>query len=255
MAADVSTSHRVLSGYKDDQTVGNESVGAKSTALITRDLLGVGGGGSALIGTKNDQSQELDLDLHVPNGWEKRLDLKSGKVYLQRCNSTNSSSSSDGIKHKTNQTVTKLQDLNFPASPSPSSKPLLNLFDETSLELKLVCSASSSSSNYQSVCTLDKVKFALERFEKEPMKKRTSPSSLWRSPLSPTYSSSSSSIKDSREGELGEEKLASPVAAGCPGCLSYVLIMKHNPKCPRCNTIVPITPAAKKPRIDLNISI
>ncbi|KAE8677365.1 myb-related protein Zm1-like [Hibiscus syriacus] len=255
MAADVSSSHIVLSGYKDDLTVGNGSVGGNPTALITRDLLGVGGGGSALTGTKNDESQELDLDLHVPNGWEKRLDLKSGKVYLQRCNSTNYSSSSlsDGTKHQTNQTVAKLQDLNFPASPLPSSRPLLNLFDESSLELKLVSPASSSS--YHSVCTLDKVKFALERFDKEPVKKRALLPSLWKSPLSPSYSSSSSSIKDSREDESGEEKLASPVAAGCPGCLSYVLIMKHNPKCPRCNTLVPIMPDSKKPRIDLNISI
>ncbi|XVF79548.1 hypothetical protein PTKIN_Ptkin14bG0232000 [Pterospermum kingtungense] len=251
MAADVSSLHRVLSGYKDDLTLGNESGGPKATALITRDLLGSGGaggglGGSALINMKNDQSQELDLDLQVPDGWEKRLDLKSGKIYLQRCNSTNSSSSSDGTKHQTNQTVPKLQDLNFPPSPS---KPLLNLFDENNLELKLV---PSSSNNYQSVCTLDKVKFALKRVEKEPIKKR---SSLWKSSLSPSYSSSSSSIKDSQEGE-GEEMFfaSSPVAAGCPGCLSYVLIMKHNPKCPRCNTLVPM-PAAKKPRIDLNISI
>ena len=164
---------------------------------------------------------------------------------MQRCNSSNSSSSSDGTKHQTNQTVPKLQDLDFPSSPS---KPLLNLFDESSLELNLL---SSSSTNYESECTLDKVKFALERAEKEPIKKR---SSLWKSSLSPPYSSSSSSIIDSQEGE-GEEKLfASPVAAGCPGCLSYVLIMKNSPKCPRCNTLVPM-PATKKPRIDLNISI
>ncbi|XWS10331.1 hypothetical protein CRYUN_Cryun39dG0067200 [Craigia yunnanensis] len=248
MAADVGSLHRVLSRYKDDLTVGNESGAAKSTALITRDLLGGGGGGggAALINMKNDQSQELDLDLQVPNGWEKRLDLKSGKVYLQRCNSSNSSSSSsDGTKHQTNQTVPKLQDLNFPPSPSKS---LLNLFDVSNLELKLV---SSSSSNYQSVCTLDKVKFALKRAEKEPIKKR---SSLWKSSLSPSHSSSSSSIKDSQEGEGEEKFFASPVATGCPGCLSYVLIMEHNPKCPRCNTFVP-TPIAKKPRFDLNISI
>ncbi|XVE52804.1 hypothetical protein DITRI_Ditri02bG0153500 [Diplodiscus trichospermus] len=252
MAADVSSLHRVLSGYKDDLTVGTESGGAKSTALITRDLLGGGGGcgdggGSALINMKNDQSQELDLDLQVPNGWEKRLDLKSGKIYLQRCNSSNSSSSSDGTKHQTNQTVPKLQDLNFPPSPS---KPLLNLFDESNLELKLV--SSSPNNIYQSVCTLDKVKFALKRAEKEPIKKRSS--SLLKSSLSPSYSSSSSSIKDSQEGEGEEMFFPSPVAAGCPSCLSYVLIMKHNPRCPRCNTIVPM-PASKKPRIDLNISI
>ncbi|KAK6230973.1 hypothetical protein QUC31_002491 [Theobroma cacao] len=254
MAADVSSLHRVLSGYKDDLTVGNESSGAKSTALITKDLLGVGGGGGSALNMKNnDQSQELDLDLQVPSGWEKRLDLKSGKVYLQRCNSSNSSSSSDGTKHQINQTVPKLQDLNFPPSPSKS---LLNLFDESSLELKLVSSSPSSSSpsNYQSVCTLDKVKFALERAEKEPpvVKKRSS--SLWKSSSSPSYSSSSSSLRDSQEGEGEDKLLASPVAAGCPGCLSYVLIMKNSPKCPRCNTLVPM-PAAKKLRIDLNISI
>lgn len=47
---------------------------------------------------------------------------------------------------------------------------------------------------------------------------------------------------------------ASPVAAGCPGCLSYVLVAKNNPKCPRCHSFVPLT-AMKKPKIDLNISI
>lgn len=70
MAAEVSSLIRVLGGggYKDEQhrTVGNESHGEKSTALITRDLLG---------GSSNE-SQELDLDLQVPSGWEKRLDLQ-----------------------------------------------------------------------------------------------------------------------------------------------------------------------------------
>ncbi|GMJ10474.1 hypothetical protein like AT1G79160 [Hibiscus trionum] len=259
MAAEVSCLHRVLSRYKDDRMAANDSGGAKPTALITRDLFGVGGGAgagaggggsSALINMKNDLSEELNLDLQVPNGWEKRLDLKSGKVYLQRCNSSNSSQSSDGTKRQINQTVPKLQDLNFPPSPL---KPLLNLFDETNLELKLV---SPSSAGYQSVCTLDKVKFALERVEKEPVKKR-SPSSLWKSSLSlPLHSSPSSSIKESQDTDGGDQErlLASPVAAGCPGCLSYVLIMKHNRRCPRCKTLVTM-PASKKPRIDLNISI
>ncbi|KAE8731479.1 myb-related protein Zm1-like [Hibiscus syriacus] len=251
MAADVSSLHRVLSGHKDDRTARNESGGAKSTALITIDFLrvGGGGGGSALIDMETDQSEELDLDLQVPDGWEKRLDLKSGKVYLQRCNSSNSSQSSDGTKHQNNQTVSKLQDLNIPPSPS---KPLLNLLDETNLELKLV---PPSPTDYQSVCTLDKIKFALERAEKNPIKKRPSSSSLWKSSLSPPCSSSSSSIKDSQYGVGEQERLfASPVAAGCPGCLSYVMVMKHNPRCPRCNTVVPM-PASKKPRLDLNISI
>jgi hypothetical protein len=173
--------------------------------------------------------------------------LQSGKVYLQRCSTPNSPSISEH-KRQSNPTVPKLQDLNFPPSPS---KITLNLFEESCLDLKLV--SSSSSNNYQSVCTLDKVKSALERAEKEPAKKRAS---FWKSSMSPSYSSSSSSIRETtQEEDTHEDKLlSSPIAAGCPGCLSYVLITKNNPKCPRCTSVVPL-PMMKKPRIDLNISI
>ena len=126
--------------------------------------------------------------------------LQSGKVYLQRCNTPNSPSISDN-KHQINSTVPRLQDLNFPPSPS---KITLNLFDETPLDFKLV-SSSSSSNNYQSVCTLDKVKSALERAEKEPLKKRAS---FGKSSSSPSYSSSSSSIRETQEEEF-EDKLLS----------------------------------------------
>jgi hypothetical protein len=68
MAAEVSSLVRLFSGYKDDRNAGSEPGGAKSTALITRDLLG----GATL----ETESLELDLDLQVPSGWEKRLDLK-----------------------------------------------------------------------------------------------------------------------------------------------------------------------------------
>ncbi|MED6144191.1 hypothetical protein PIB30_013305 [Stylosanthes scabra] len=277
MAAEVSSLVRVMGGYKEDQhrTVRNDS--DKSTALITRDLLG----GSSV------ESQELDLDLQVPTGWEKRLDLQSGKVYIQRCNNTIGSLQVNDQKLNQMKSSTlgpKLQDLNFPSSTTQSSsasKVPLNLFDDTNLDLKLVSSSSislpsynntsTSSNNYQSVCTLDKVKSALERAEKEPiLRKRTS---FMKSPISassPSYSSSSSSIREMQEDESDDSKMmlmmvgnsasppstlsSSPIAAGCPGCLSYVLIMKNNPKCPRCNTIVPM-PSVKKPRIDLNISI
>lgn len=60
---------RILGGYKEESVVvGNES--GNPNVLITRDLLGGGGSSSKL------DSQELDLDLKVPDGWEKRLDLK-----------------------------------------------------------------------------------------------------------------------------------------------------------------------------------
>ncbi|KAL7593855.1 uncharacterized protein LOC111884965 [Lactuca sativa] len=222
---------------------------SKSTALITRDLLGGGGG------CDHDSSKELDLDLHVPSGFEKRLDLKSGKVYLQRCKSPNtSSSSSDQNQNHNDQTVSKLQDLNFP----PSSKKPLNLFDDSSLDLNLVNLSSSSSSPpaYRSVCTLDKVKFALERAERETFKKRSVSISTSKSCSSPT-SNSSSSMKETMiiDDDDDNERSSQAYAAGCPSCLLYVLISRSNPRCPRCNMTVPSPTSMKKPRIDLNISI
>ncbi|VVA91546.1 unnamed protein product [Arabis nemorensis] len=237
MTAGVSSLVRILSRHKDDRTAMNDSTGPRPTVTpTTRDLLGSGGSG----GGGGDQSQELDLDLQVPNGWEKRLDLKSGKVYLQQCNSTSSSSYSH---HQSNQTVPRFDDLNLPpiSVKSPVKKPLLSLFDDTSLELKLNPSSNSSlsvSSSFQSsVCTLDKVKSALERALKD------SSSGLIKKRLSP------------ENGVCDRNAAAAfPVAAGCPGCLSYVFVIKNNPKCPRCHSFVPL-PALKKPKIDLNISI
>ncbi|XP_027127324.1 uncharacterized protein LOC113770570 [Coffea eugenioides] len=236
MAAEVSSLIRILNAADSNDS-------GKSTALITRDLLG---GGCPL------DSKELDLDMQVPSGWEKRLDLKSGKVYLQRCDPQKASASTSDQKKQNDRTSSKLQDLNFP----PAAKQPMDLFDDGSLDLKLVPSSSASasaapSSNYQSVCTLDKVKSALERAEKETFRKR----SISMSKSSSPPSNSSSSIKD---GEVGdEEKSATSFAAGCPSCLLYVLISTKNPECPRCNAIVPLpSPSTvKKPRIDLNISI
>ena len=80
MAADVSSLVRVMSGYKDDQhgSMSTDSASEKSTALITRDLLGGGSSSSSSFSPSKlvSDTQELDLDLQVPNGWEKRLDLK-----------------------------------------------------------------------------------------------------------------------------------------------------------------------------------
>ncbi|CAL0326407.1 unnamed protein product [Lupinus luteus] len=241
MVTEVSSLIRVLGGYKEEKkhhhhpTVENESYGEKSTALITRDLLG-----GSFVG-----SQELDLDSEIPTGWEKRLDLQTGKVHIERCKTLELQPIFQQKLNIKPSSYPKLEDLDFSFS---HSKIPLNLFDETTSNLNLF----SSSNNYQNVCTLDKVKSALERVEKEPRKKRTS---FFKSPLSttsPSYSSSSSSMKETQEEE--SDLISSPMAIGCPSCLSYVLIMKNNLKCPRCNNAVPF-PSMKKPRIDLNISI
>ncbi|CAI9756736.1 unnamed protein product [Fraxinus pennsylvanica] len=231
MAAEVSSLIRLINGSDSNES----ALAGKSTALITRDFLG---GCSAL------DCKELDLDLQVPSGWEKRLDLKSGNVYLEKCNSSNLSSSTSENNPQSSVNIAKRQDLNFPPVP------LIPFDDAAALDLKLVLSSSASSmksSNYQSVCTLDKVKSALERVGKESSRKR----SISLSKSSPPHSNSSSSTKDS---EIDHEKSSASLAAGCPSCLLYVLISKSNPLCPRCNCIVPLSVAVKKPRIDLNIS-
>lgn len=66
MAADVSSLARYLNG---NRTSANGSPAPENQSVpVTRDLLG---GGPSKV-----ESEELDLDLHVPTGWEKRLDLK-----------------------------------------------------------------------------------------------------------------------------------------------------------------------------------
>ncbi|KAF7851654.1 hypothetical protein BT93_L3311 [Corymbia citriodora subsp. variegata] len=228
MAADVSSTVGFMGGFSKEESkrarggvAGNEK---PTAALVTRDLLG---------GLHEIESHDLDLDLQVPAGFEKRLDLNSGKISIERCNSlkpSSSSSSSSDHRH-----------LKLMSSPSPSPSPSPSL---------------PSSCSYQSVCTLDKVKSALEKAEREPLKK--SLLAHWRSPsssssLSPSNSSSSSSIREKQHREANDEKVSPTTAvAGCPSCLLYVLISTSNPKCPRCDTMVPFL---KRPRIDLNMSI
>ncbi|CAI9755068.1 unnamed protein product [Fraxinus pennsylvanica] len=226
---------RVVKGGEPNES---ELSSGKSTTLITRDLLGR---------CCTLDSKELDLELQVPSGWEKRLDLKSGNVFLQRCDSSISSSSTSENKPH-GKTVAKLKDLNF----YPASKQTLNLFHNASLDLKTLVpppSTSKPSSNYRSICTLDKVKSALKKAENESTKKR----SISMSKSLSTHSSSSSSVKDCDSNH--EEKMDASVATGCPNCLLYVLISKSNPNCPQCNNIVLLPMQVKKPRFDLNITI
>uniref|UniRef100_A0A803LPC9 GIR1-like zinc ribbon domain-containing protein n=1 Tax=Chenopodium quinoa TaxID=63459 RepID=A0A803LPC9_CHEQI len=123
MAADVSML------IKDNNT---------KSGLITRDFLG---------GCFGIDSKELDLDLHVPNGWEKRLDLKSGKVYIQRSNPANSASEH---KKMAKEISTKPQDLNVSSSkssPSPSNSLSLSIGEEERESSRLSNSLPSDNQN------------------------------------------------------------------------------------------------------------
>ncbi|GMI93633.1 hypothetical protein HRI_003032600 [Hibiscus trionum] len=188
---------------------------SNSDILITKDLLG------------NLSKAKADLEFKA-----------TGKTEAQKFSSPPSSTSpksplSDGKnKHPLPSFLrdSKLQDLNFPPP---------NLFDEMTTSLDLKLQSCSTPSRYQSVCTLDKVKYALERAEKGTIKKRSSSQSPPSPP--PTRSSSSSSTPKM-------------FAAACPGCLLYVIASSTNPRCPRCDSFVPSSLPMKKPRLDLNAS-
>ncbi|CAO2832493.1 unnamed protein product [Amaranthus hypochondriacus] len=223
-----------------------------NSGLITRDFLGGGCFGV--------ESKELDLDLHVPTGWEKRLDLKSGKVFLQRCNPAYTANEQ---RNAANKMSPKHHDLNTTFLQSSSTNSIkqsttttFGLLEHPSLDLKLV-SNNNSPASYTSVCTLDKVKSALDRAERaSPTTSSSSSSSKKRLLMmsTPSPSNNSSSVSDERD-PLTNQNAGLLVAAACPGCLLYVLISKNDPKCPKCSSLVNLPVLSKKPKIDLNISI
>lgn len=222
----------ILSGQREEQQMkieSNSSSNGNSNVLITRDLLG----GWSKIG-----SDELNLDSHVHERCDKHHDLKTGKIYLQRCNCLNSPSSSSSSdynmqKHEEMKTKTTSKTTRTTNFLSNSTEQPLKSLEESCVELNL---RSNSRYEYQSVCTLDKVKSALERAGKEEAERRKRSST----PSLPSPSSSSAGV----------------FAAACPGCLLYVLTSSTNPRCPSCGSFVPSPPVVmkkkKKPRIDLN---
>lgn len=133
-------------------------------------------------------------------------------------------------------------------------------------------SAGGATTTYHSVCTIEKVKTALERFERGKQQQSPHPHHQQQhsgagAGASPSSSSvTTSSVKrrggDSSGGGVEQgDGCDSPsgggmVAAACPRCFLYVLISRSDPRCPRCESHVPAPPApgvSKKPRIDLNV--
>ncbi|XP_008810674.2 uncharacterized protein LOC103722034 [Phoenix dactylifera] len=239
MAADVSSLARMPSGYNKEEGEGKRD-------LVTRDLLG----GGAVLGSAG----EVDLERQVPAGWERRLDLLSGKAYLQ--------------KRESNPSSRQVQDLNLPPPPASAAVGVGLSEDFTALDLKLAAvppppaaaaASSSASFDYLSVCTLEKVKSALERAERESRIRLPLRGQFDGSPSPSSSSTTSSSIKRRAAVDQDEDgatdvsnSSGGMIAAGCPGCLLYVLIAKVDPRCPRCDSHVPLPALKKKPKIDLN---
>ncbi|KAL6637185.1 hypothetical protein ACP70R_024757 [Stipagrostis hirtigluma subsp. patula] len=135
-------------------------------------------------------------------------------------------------------------------------------------------STAGATTTYHSVCTIEKVKTALERFERGKHHHHQHHPQQ-HSGASPSSSSVTTSSVKRRGGGGGGgggsveqgDGCDSPsggggggggmVAAACPRCFLYVLISRSDPRCPRCESHVPTPapPAAhKKPRIiDLNV--
>ncbi|KAJ0080819.1 hypothetical protein Patl1_11672 [Pistacia atlantica] len=199
---------------------------SNSEILITKDLLG---------GLSNISNSESDLGLKQN---EQRVRCKSPNTPLSSISASENSENKKNHPQETNPDA-DFQDLNYPpssaTSPPQQTHQINHFLEETCLDLKL-----QSSNPYQSVCTLDKVKSALQRAEKQNLEKKRPYSSPSPSP-GPLISSSSSSGPGM-------------FAAGCPGCLLYVITLKTNPRCPRCNATVPSPVAVKKAKIDLNSS-
>ncbi|XP_062226739.1 protein CURLY FLAG LEAF 1-like [Phragmites australis] len=211
MAADVSSVARLLRG---------EAGKKGGPEIVTMDLLGGCGGG----GGRAAEDEVVDLEVTVPAGWERRLDLLSGKTFLI----PRHTSVQDGN-----------QDLNMPPPASTAAAPTTSA----------------------AVCTLDMVRSALERATAgRPV---ASPATSSASSASTSSSSSAGKRNRSPPADAQALATPAMRAAACPSCLTYVLIAEADPRCPRCSARVPplggMSAAAsgadgsgKKPRIDLN---
>ncbi|PKU76252.1 uncharacterized protein LOC110098004 [Dendrobium catenatum] len=209
-----------------------EEAESKQRDLFTRDLLGGGGGGAGVAA----EESAVDLDLQVPSGWERHLDLMSGKTYLHKMDS-------DCSLHG-------FHDLNL---PPPSSSSIALPENSALLDLKLAGSdfggGGRSRGDFQSVCTLEKVKSALERAGRAEAASSAS--------VSPSSSTTSTSMKRrsvAEEDDGRSDSTGGMMAAACPSCLLYVLVSKAIPRCPRCDSHVPLAFIPKKHKFDLNSS-
>ncbi|VAH36586.1 unnamed protein product [Triticum turgidum subsp. durum] len=216
MAAEVSSIARMLRGEAGKRRAG---AAGKAPEMVTMDLLG-GCGGDA-----GGQDEVVDLEVKVPAGWERRLDLLSGKTFL--------------TPHRHQAAQDGQPDLNLP--PTATTAPAAAV---------TTCAA---------VCTLDMVRDALQRAAAARSARSPDTSS------SSSASTSSSCPSLGKRSRSPPSSTASPPAnpamraSACPSCLTYVLIAEADPRCPRCASKVPPLPtkpavhsSGKKPKIDLN---
>lgn len=237
MATEVSSWARILAGYNEEEGEGK----GKGERNLVYDFVGGCGGGAVGVG-----SRDLDVDSQVPPACsEKRLDLLSDRMRLQKSSPTPARRG--------------LQDLNLPpaSDAATSGGATLPPEDSIALDLKLVSPAALEEGHR--ACTLEKVRTALERVERESRGKPP-PRRMdgYLSSSSSSVAAGTSPIKrwESEEGGR-EEGVDGPdssggslMAAGCLRCLFYVMVAKRDPRCPRCGSHVPVPEIYnKKPRV------
>ncbi|KAF0910065.1 hypothetical protein E2562_001301 [Oryza meyeriana var. granulata] len=207
--------------------------GARAAELVTRDFLG----GCAVADDGRDAAATAA-----------RHDAMSGKLALQK-----------------QACPTTPRDLNLfpvPGAAASAAKPCPSTVAASASAA--AASSAGGTTTYHSVCTIEKVKTALERFERG--KHQHQQHSAGASPSSSSVTTSS--VKRRGGGGSGDGAVEqgdgcdSPSAAGgmvaaaCSRCFLYVLISRSDPRCPRCESHVPPPPSPapkKKPRIDLNV--
>ncbi|KAL6652022.1 hypothetical protein ACP70R_010947 [Stipagrostis hirtigluma subsp. patula] len=205
MAADVSSVARLLRG---------EAGKKGAPEIVTMDLLGGCGGGAA------GEDEVVDLDMTVPAGWERRLDLLSGKTFLTP-------------RHQSAQEGH--HDLNLPPPVA----------------------AAAPTTTSAAVCTLDMVRSALERATAGRI--AASPATSATSSAS-TSSSSSSAGKRSRSPPPATPAMRAAACSSCLTYVLIAEADPRCPRCAasvppiggKSTDASDGDASGKKPRIDLN---
>ncbi|XP_024358073.1 uncharacterized protein [Physcomitrium patens] len=164
-----------------------------------------------------------------------------------------------------------LASLSGSSGSSPKAARQVSMDLNLELDLNLSTGASAESPirrQEQAVCTMEMIQNALKRVEEKPSRPRLkqSLSSTFSSLISPrsepsgaspSTSSSSASSKSTLRVDEAESVTFEPNAIGssayslvmgaCTRCLMYVMLNRGDPRCPRCNSQVPVDFSAAPP--------
>lgn len=229
-------------------------------------------------GSTSCGGSELQDEVRLPTGWEKCLDLKSGLIYFKNWNTGTLTYRDPRQSVQQPQRIGLLSISLEEQQQAPAPLSCKRKFDDNNnnnnnrvsstvdgLELSLNLPGTTVQT---SVCTMERVRSALERSQWSTQHKRrlqtkdatttttssnpgTTLSLFSSSSVSPKSESSESSSECftspsvmSFQGDESEEVQQQPrecgkgstvmVTVGCKSCLMYVMLSKSHPSCPKC---------------------